>query len=288
MLPKRSPAGQAALDVFYRDFNDVNFYVEDDGQENLFFEILKKLFGDVSFARIFPLSGKINLLNHAKSRSNSVVNNRIYIADKDFDDILGHIEIIDGVFYLPFFCIENHIVEETALYDVVVESHPRKGRESIIENLSLNIQISRIKDELCELFSAFYFVQLNKLELANCSLSVERFCSSRTKWMICNGLVMKYVDTVRDECASRALKEPENPLSDDKSLSQIFDSPPDQVISGKYVLKMVFHYVKAKYSLGSITFDSFMFRTAKNCQFESLSDFATKIREHLGRTGRST
>ena len=55
-LPARSPAGMAALDVFYSDFNDVNFYVEDDEQENLYEAILRKLFSRLKIVRIPTMS----------------------------------------------------------------------------------------------------------------------------------------------------------------------------------------------------------------------------------------
>ena len=39
-MPAHSPAGLAARDVLWRGFNDINFYVEDAEQENLYFEIV--------------------------------------------------------------------------------------------------------------------------------------------------------------------------------------------------------------------------------------------------------
>ena len=59
-LPRRSEGGLAAVDVFYRSYNDFYFYVEDADQESLYFSILEKLFPDSEFSKIFPLGGKPN------------------------------------------------------------------------------------------------------------------------------------------------------------------------------------------------------------------------------------
>lgn len=86
LIPVRSPDGLAALDIFYDEFNDVHFYVEDIDQENLYESILRKLFPEHTIARIFPLGGKPSVIAHL-SQSNST--RGIYILDKDFDDLLN-------------------------------------------------------------------------------------------------------------------------------------------------------------------------------------------------------
>src|SRR5690242_16106460 len=89
-LPARSQSGMAALDIFYADFNDVNFYVEDEEQENLYFAVLGKLFRSLRIARIFPLGGKPAVLQHATASANEQVDVfRAYIVDRDFDHLVG-------------------------------------------------------------------------------------------------------------------------------------------------------------------------------------------------------
>ena len=72
-VPSRSPAGMAALDVFYSDFNDINFYVEDQEQEKLYEIIFKRLFPRLKITRIFPLGGKAAVIEHASSDANETV-----------------------------------------------------------------------------------------------------------------------------------------------------------------------------------------------------------------------
>jgi hypothetical protein len=49
------------------------------------------------------------------------------------------------------------------------------------------------------------------------------------------------------------------------------------LVSGKHALAMLFHYLKSKFSLGSITFESFVYRLAKNCTLTSLRDLSPRI-----------
>jgi hypothetical protein len=57
-IPARSKWGLAARDVFLEQFNDVNFYVEDEKQENFYLEVFRTLFPKIAIAQIFGLGGK--------------------------------------------------------------------------------------------------------------------------------------------------------------------------------------------------------------------------------------
>ena len=129
-LPTRSADGLAALDVFYSEFNEINFYVEDADQENLYEVILRRLFPGVKVDRIFPLGGKDAVLRHASSSANeNLPAFRAYILDKDFDDLLEKKVTRPNVFYLDRFCIENYLLDENAFVEIVIESLPRKHRQ---------------------------------------------------------------------------------------------------------------------------------------------------------------
>lgn len=61
-IPTKSDAFLKGIDIFYTQFNDVNFYIEDEDQENFYHSILKKLFPEIRLDKIFPLRGKDNVL----------------------------------------------------------------------------------------------------------------------------------------------------------------------------------------------------------------------------------
>ncbi|KIC29724.1 DUF4435 domain-containing protein [Leisingera sp. ANG-S5] len=277
-IPERSAGGLAAADLFFSRFNDCNFYVEDADQENLYFEILRKIFPGIELAKIFPLGGKANVIDHARDAANNSIENRIYILDKDFDDLLEKKEDLQSVFYLDRFCIENYLLDESALIELVVETHPKKKRESIREELSLQAMIPQIGEALRELFAAFFFVQKEGLGLSNCKEKPEAFCQKGQLWKVCPALMQGYMNDITSSCEEQGVELPKDILFDDLRLEAFQASSTPEVISGKFWLSMVFHYIKSKYKLGAITFDSFVFRIAKNCSFVELESLAAEVR----------
>lgn len=276
-LPQRSEGGLAAADVFYRSYNEFYFYVEDEDQENLYFSILKKIFPHVSFEKIFPLGGKPSVLAHAKDQVSQSLDKRVYILDKDFDDLLGIKEEIRGVFYLDKFCIENYLLKEEALIEIVVESNPKQNRASIRDNLSLETKIPLIGGNLRTLFGLFFFVQLERLGIKNCKCKPEAFCKQNELWDVCPTLLNNYLDKILIRCAELGTEAPKKQLENDARLASYFLANGDEIVSGKFWLAMLFHYVKSKYNLGNITFDSFVFRLSKNCSFEDLGALVDEV-----------
>ena len=93
-------------DIFYLQFNEISFYIEDTDQEYFYFNILKRLFSDISFEKIFPLDGKGNILMDAQRNLGD--RTKVYLADVDFDEILKVKQEFENVFYLDKYSIENY------------------------------------------------------------------------------------------------------------------------------------------------------------------------------------
>jgi hypothetical protein len=280
--PVRSIEGRAALDIFYIDFNDVNFYVEDEDQENLYFEIFKKYFPEVRFSKIFPLGGKKAVLAHAADQNNKKVSPKsIYLVDKDFDDILEEIVSDDRVFYLEKYCIENYIFDSDAAVSVVVETHPKKKFFEVNEDLRIEDFRINAMQSLAPLFLQFYCVQELGLGIVNCDSKPEEFSLQSFTWILDEGKVNSYEDKVRRVCEK--LRKADELAELIEEMSPLFLNPAkfDQVVSGKFSLAMMFHYIKSKYKMGSISFDSFVYRLAKNNDIKSISPVMYKIKNYL-------
>lgn len=283
-IPTRSPAGLAALDIFYANFNDINFYVEDTDQENLYHEIFRKYFPEIKIEKIFPLGGKKPVLDHAKDPVNKKdKTEKIYLLDKDFDDLLGTIEIIENAFYLDRYCIENHLVDEAAIVTIVLENHPKLSRNEIETTLDLGAYIKTAEQQLRQLFLLFFSVQLFKLGLKNCSSKPEEFCKKKKLWEIDNTALNSYKDLVLKKALASSIAPPfVDPMSDER-IKNARTCAAGALISGKFLLAMIFHYTKSKYSLGSSTFDSFVYRVARNSNLTSLQTTISSISMYLAR-----
>lgn len=279
-LPKWSANGLSALDVFFRDYNEVSFFVEDEDQENLYFEIFRRLFPNVSFDRIIPLGGKPAVLAHAKKPENAEIKNRVYILDKDFDDLLGKTEDIKDVYYLDRFCIENYLMEEDAITEVVVESRPKAKRSEIAKTLDLQSYFDETNGQLKHLFSLFFLAQLEGLEIENCRSKPEKYCDPRAPWKLLDSRIDNYLEAINDQCKQRACGELVD-FSEDHRLEHFHKCSLHEVVSGKFWLNLLFHYVKSHYSQGSITFESFVYRLAKNCTLQSLDPLREVIEDSI-------
>jgi len=281
-FPTRSQDGLSALDVFYDEFNDVNFFVEDEDQENLYEIIFRRMFPDFRIARIFPLGGKLAILNHSsqsQARANSP--RSVYLVDKDFDDFLGLKIDRPMLFYLDRYCIENYFIESGAIIEFIVESSPKMKRSEISESLNLDARIPELMESIRPLFQLFYCVQRFGLGIKNCSLPVERFCCEGQRWIIDDDKLNIYSQKIASAASGTAHAAA---LIDPLTYSGVlFLTTLDihTVVSGKHTCALVFHYLKYKYSIGAITFESFLFRLAKNASLESLRELAITIRTAL-------
>ncbi|HEY4931080.1 MAG TPA: DUF4435 domain-containing protein [Terriglobales bacterium] len=278
-LPARSQSGMAALDIFYSEFNEVNFYVEDEEQENLYFEIFRKLFKRIRIARIFPLGGKSAVFQHATSEANQGIRGfKVYIVDRDFDHLLGKRFEHPNVFYLDRFCIENHLLEPAAIVELVIENHPKRRRTDVETELSLNAQILSLYNSLRSLFMLFFCAQFLNLGVRNCSSPPESFCEPKRLWELKGSAIISYRGKLKVVAGANGLVHDLFDSQCDLAFSRARTASDNELVSGKFVAAMLFHYVKSKYSLGSMTFESFVYRLAKNCTLRSMRGFAVRVR----------
>ena len=276
-IPVRSADGKAALDIFYAEFNDINFYVEDDDQENLYEVILNKILPEISIRRIFPLGGKQAVLRHAASDTNERIDVfRAYLLDKDFDDFMGQQVQHPNIFYLDLFCIENYLLEESGLIEIVIENHPKKKRGEVSAQLAIQAATNDIFEKLRPLFVLFFCVQYCELPLKNCGASPEAFCRPKKLWEVDDRVVARYTAQVEEALLEKG-RPPLDSLNLDPRVSEANCAAVHSLVSGKYVATLLFHYIKSQYSLGSMTFDSFIFRLAKNCSLHSLRALGERI-----------
>lgn len=282
-LPAWSSDALAARDVFFDAYNGVNFYVEDEEQENLYHLVLKRLFPSIRITQIFPLKGKENVLAHAKDPTNLPRASRcVYILDKDFDDLLGKVIEQGNVFYLRKFCIENFLLEPDAFIEVVIEEQPRKKRTTVESTLKLPAFLENSIESLNLLFRLFYIVQALDLGLRNCGCAVERFAQEASRYKVDAELV----DTYRREVQTAALESGKCKTPEEfcKLVESAFpkDAEPDSNISGKYLLALVSHHIKRHLNWGTVTADSITYRLARHSTLRELESLKVDVNVYLG------
>ncbi len=283
-IPHYTPTGLGARDIFFRQFNQVNFYVEDEKQENFYHALLRKLFPKLRITQIFPLGGKTRVLAHAKDPTNAAHACRsVYILDKDFDDLLGQAVSMENVFYLDRYCIENYVLEARAVLEIAIESKPRSERRELAKRIDFARFISRSRTKLGPLFRLFFAVQKFRLPLPNCDCKPETFCQKRKLAQLDPNKIATYASDVRRELINRGIFASKKEVAGFLKSAFPKTGPRDANISGSFLLAMTMHYLREKISIGNISLDSLLFRLARHCSSRKLRPLQLNIERYLAR-----
>lgn len=273
-FPTKTDSFYRGQDILYGQFNDVNFYVEDEEKENLYYEILKKLFSDIKLSKIFPLNGKVNVIKESKLTTTD--KSKIYLVDKDFDDLLNKKEHLPNLFYLKKYSIENYLLEERAIQDVIIEEKPQKKRNDISKMFNLSLFVKEANKLFKELTAAFIVIQKHELPLKNVKYSPEKYCNFNPRSSLINSNFQNYKKTI-----SVLLKKKDGRLSLHGQMNKYLILLNDTThIPGKYLLKFLKSRIKYVFKV-QINFDSFVFRLAKNCQLSSVNYLKLSIQKYL-------
>lgn len=281
-IPTRSEDGLAALDIFYAGFNEVNFYFEDEDQENLYELICSKILSGFKISRVFPLGGKNNVLKHAQDPANdNLKQKRVYLLDKDFDDILGRIIYSPNIFYLDKYCIENFLFDDAALVEVVVQTYPKAKRDEVADLLRLDQYVPSLNAALDSLFRLFFCVQKLDLGLRNCKLKPEAFTVQNQAWEIDASKVAAYRYSVVKAAVEQGKLLSAEALDELARGAFPIGCGIDVNISGKFFGSILLHYVKNKYAMPNITFESFIYRVAGAGDLRQLQAVGRRISDYV-------
>ena len=145
---------------FYKGYNDINLYVEDENSQYLYETIFKRLLGDrYAIKTIFPCGGKINVKKAFEEygEQNEDIKN-VYVVDGDFDEFLFPERMVlnSHFVYLKMYNIESCIINEEGLCSIV------KGKLKCVdiearEKLDYKGWRNRIINEAKELFFCYCY-----------------------------------------------------------------------------------------------------------------------------------
>ncbi len=281
-IPTKSTVYRAAEDIFYIQFNDISFYIEDENQENFYHRILSKLFPDIKIEKIFPLGGKDNVLEHCDTCYD--IKKQIYLVDRDFDDLLNRKIEKDNLFYLNRYSIENYLDDKESYIEYIIAENPKLNRVTVENDLNLNDILHNVLNVLNDLILLHFVVQGKCPTLKNVSLSYERFVDYKGGiFSLKQDQIDWYKDQIITELASidkrltlnAQLIRARRKMAV-KSVSDMIDIYP-----GKYIIKMLKQVVENTFGISSRNFNSFCYRIAFNSNFENLHLLRDKIILHI-------
>lgn len=277
-IPRKSHAYRAAEGVFYKKFNDVTFYIEDEDQENFYLYIFKKFFPDIRIEKIIPLGGKKNVYQHlALKKSVNQIN--IYIVDLDFDGLLGFMQEIPGLFYLEKYSIENYLAEEHALKEFIIAYNPTINRSYLQNNFDLSEIFSSFISTYKKIYCLFAIIQKYGIGVRNTGAPLSRFYSKNN----CFKLVSDQVQSLEREIRTK-LQEIDSSINlnlEIKAFSSHFSKSVDRY-AGKHLIEVFLKHATSKFKISGIPeLRTINILLAKDCSLDSLEPVILKIRKYI-------
>lgn len=280
-FPRMTDSYLAGQDVLYAQFNNVNFYIEDYMQENLYFNIFKNLFPSIKFRKIFPLNGKDNVIDHAKTYPSD--KSKIHVVDADFDELLGRKESISSLFYLDRYSIENHLINRQALYELIREKNPKLKDQDIKGLFVYNDLRSCCKIVLKELTCAFILISKYSLGIEYFSLEPGRDVDLSSRPVTFkNTFVLNYLNHV--ETSIKLLDGRFTLNSQSKEFSKHFRSFELcwKHVPGKYLMNFTKFYLTKNGLINQCSLESFTYRLSKECDKEDFEPLRIAINQFVG------
>ncbi|MEP4533485.1 MAG: DUF4435 domain-containing protein [Cyclobacteriaceae bacterium] len=281
-IPRKGLAYRASEDLFYLQWNDISFFVEDENQQNFYHCILKTLFPEIKIEKIFPLGGKDPVLIHCKSNLGDKT--KIYLVDKDFDDILNKIEEIDNLFYLERYSIENYLIDKDSLIDYIISERPLLNRNTVVQDLEIDTIISNIKLAIYDLVLLHFVVQRKCNSLKNISMGYERFVEyDGHNFNLKQDQIDWYKSEIENELQSIDRRIRLNAQIRTAANISNFSTNADVInhYPGKYILKMIKQIIENKFGLNSRVFNSFCYRLADKSNFSNLDHIKESINDYI-------
>ena len=151
--------------LFFSDFNDINFFVEDKDKEYEYETIFSRLFcGQYHISSIIAAGGKRGVKDAFKEFGEFDKNNpnkvNVFIVDGDFDRYIRSEEMIENshFIYLKYYNIENYFIDQQAILKFAKGKLHLKDRE-VQEKVQYDKWREKIVSQAKKLFLLYCAVQ---------------------------------------------------------------------------------------------------------------------------------
>ncbi len=281
--------GQDALsvrDIFFAGIRGVHFFVEDADQENLYELLMRRCFPNFEGIEIFPQGGKGKVIEHALAGYRGYPGvRRVYVVDKDFDDLLGTVKVAEGLFYLEQYGVENFIVDEDSIVEICVQEFPKESRLGISRRIGYAEAMRGWNGHLGRLHRAFLLVQKFSLGVKNCGLSVDRFVFQDRRHVLDLGAISEYVNLVFDKLVELGVVS--DRASFELEMDGAFAGDEAVHINGKFVIELLYHHLRVAGLCGHLRYHSLVYRLAGACSLDKLSSFISDVNDYISLERRS-
>lgn len=279
---KYSEEGKAARYPFLKQYNDINFFVEDEDKEYQYEEIFQRMFGkEFEVKHIFSTGGKPFLIERfkefGKEDPDDLNKINVYLADGDFDVFLHAEEMIksENFIYLKAYNIENYYIDKVATINFM-RGILHKRKKEVEDIIDFNSWLKDIVEYAKEIFWCYCYIQKKYPEIVNVSRGPAFFIDEKTGFeragafeRFISELNTKHgLDIEKDEDVINEIKE---------NYKNIYGDSYFELICGKFLLWSLHAYLKSKASKKNIDYKAFEWDMICNFDINKLSYVKDKI-----------
>ena len=268
-----SDEGNLSRDIFFSDYNEVNFYFEDNGNEYFYDQMLSKLFS-YKIQSSFCLNGKTSLITkYNELIGTENMKKSIFIVDGDFDVLFDNFAIkADNFIFLNKYNIETYLVEKSAALSFFSCVYREK-----ISNINAFFNFDEwygiTRDNLGEYYKIFALrKKFNPTEKV--------FDDS----ILCqNGDIdMSKLQAFKDELSNYCLVNDEL-KNIDELIDKKFSGDKSYIICGKIFLRSLFQKIKAiKKPKSNFVYDYAKFYLISNIDYSCFTYIKNRVEKYIG------
>ena len=276
---ERGLAAKKARSVFFEERNSIDIYVEDTaiGYRKIYKCILNRLLGDRFLINdIFPLGGKTAVLSSWENDTNKRSRPRLYIVDGDIELLQGIRECKDGLYTLPYYCIENIFLCEKSIVDLLVEEDPEKEHDELYKLFDYEGWEIKNSKLLFDLFITYFLIKKYAPSIPNVNYQVSKLISDNKGDLDSvkvsdriNNLNKTLLGVISNDELKKEKEKIESEIKKDMRIKKY--------ISGKdYLLPLIMIRIKSIVST-RISNINFKHRVSHKCNLIDLEDISDSI-----------
>lgn len=277
MIPRWSTRAKEALVRLFQPLQDIDVYVEDDGDEAFYRMLFERLLPELRIMRVFARGSRDEVLEAAAHHDFSA-RRALFLIDGDLSWVRGEpAPSMRGVFRLPCYCIENVLICSRAASEILAEQEA-----ILVTEASDRLEFEQWKESVSSLVDLFVgYAVLNKIDASQPTVSIPlgRILSQPKKSS--PTLDPAKVRATLTETVAKAKK-----VADESyvaaQLGEVLDRvltlpDPLSAVSGKNHLLPLLHFHLHSHTNTNITRRTFRFRLAKHCSLAPLIELRAAL-----------
>jgi hypothetical protein len=156
-VPKYSPRAAKALAFLKRPYNDVDIFVEDTGNHNMWLFLLRKILPPrVRLTSVIQLGGRDKVVEACRLDQKDTSRRKLYIIDGDFDFLLHRKKPrLRFLYRLRAYCIENLLITEKAVVQIGLRCKPNSDEAQCSAKFDFRAWHSELVQKLLPLFVTY-------------------------------------------------------------------------------------------------------------------------------------